>query len=364
MPPIISTKDTFFFWIKVKDIRILISTKNNSNAMLIFTFLHSFKDLLMDFMKRITASAVRDNVIVIYEIMDEIVDDGCVQQTDYNLLKQYITSTANYIKKNRVKSKKNSNATPVNVNSQIPWRTGKYDYVKNEVYLDVVEKINMVTSASGQVIKSEVDGSLEMKCRLSGTPELVLGINDEQFFRINKDKQTSRKTVAIKDMKFHQCVRLAKFENDRTISFVPPDGKFQLIGYKIDSPQKPLFTVQMDYTHQGQRKIMFNLKIATKYKSKIKANFIEFYIPVHPQAQAIKCTASKGKAKHFPEKSVIKWALYGLAGRKEIELFCKFELSSLDVKNNNYKKLPITAKFEIPYYIFSGLSVRYLKIKE
>lgn len=30
-------------------------------------------------------------------------------------------------------------------------------------------------------------------------------------------------------MKFHQCVRLASFERDRTISFIPPDGAFDLM---------------------------------------------------------------------------------------------------------------------------------------
>jgi AP-2 complex subunit mu-1 len=28
---------------------------------------------------------------------------------------------------------------------------------------------------------------------------------------------------------FHQCVKLGKFDMDRTISFVPPDGEFQLM---------------------------------------------------------------------------------------------------------------------------------------
>lgn len=61
-------------------------------------------------------------------------------------------------------------------------------------------------------------------------PELILGLNDKKFFDINKSS-TSRKTVDIQDIKFHQCVRLAKFENDRTISFIPPDGEFDLIKY-------------------------------------------------------------------------------------------------------------------------------------
>ena len=36
-------------------------------------------------------------------------------------------------------------------------------------------------------------------------------------------------------MKFHQCVRLSRFENDRTISFVPPDGEFELMSYRLNT---------------------------------------------------------------------------------------------------------------------------------
>lgn len=33
----------------------------------------------------------------------------------------------------------------------------------------------------------------------------------------------------LEDIKFHQCVRLTRFESDRTISFIPPDGAFDLM---------------------------------------------------------------------------------------------------------------------------------------
>ena len=37
------------------------------------------------------------------------------------------------------------------------------------------------------------------------------------------------KMVEMDDIRFHQCVRLARFESERTISFIPPDGIFVLI---------------------------------------------------------------------------------------------------------------------------------------
>lgn len=36
-------------------------------------------------------------------------------------------------------------------------------------------------------------------------------------------------------MKFHQCVRLSRFENDRTISFIPPDGESELMSYRLNT---------------------------------------------------------------------------------------------------------------------------------
>ena len=43
------------------------------------------------------------------------------------------------------------------------------------------------------------------------------------------------KTVVMEDVKFHQCVRLSRFESDRTISFIPPDGESELMSYRLNT---------------------------------------------------------------------------------------------------------------------------------
>ena len=73
-----------------------------------------------------------------------------------------------------------------------------------------------------------------MKCYLSGMPELRLGLNDKVMFE--STGRTSRgKQIEMEDVKFHQCVRLSRFENDRTISFIPPDGEFELMSYRLNT---------------------------------------------------------------------------------------------------------------------------------
>lgn len=74
-----------------------------------------------------------------------------------------------------------------------------------------------------------------MKSFLSGMPELKLGLNDKLLFEQTGRTSTKGKAVEMEDIKFHQCVRLARFENDRTISFIPPDGEFELMSYRLNT---------------------------------------------------------------------------------------------------------------------------------
>ena len=66
-------------------------------------------------------------------------------------------------------------------------------------------------------------------------PELKLGLNDKLMFEATGRSQSKVKSVELEDIKFHQCVRLARFENDRTISFIPPDGEFELMSYRLNT---------------------------------------------------------------------------------------------------------------------------------
>lgn len=65
-------------------------------------------------------------------------------------------------------------------------------------------------------MRSDVNGRIMMKCFLSGMPELKLGLNEK-----------------LGDMTFHQCVNLAAFESQKVVTFIPPDGEFELMKYRV-----------------------------------------------------------------------------------------------------------------------------------
>ena len=74
-----------------------------------------------------------------------------------------------------------------------------------------------------------------MKSYLSGMPECKFGINDKIVVdskgKAGDEATRSKSAIAIDDCQFHQCVKLSKFETEHAISFIPPDGEYELMRY-------------------------------------------------------------------------------------------------------------------------------------
>ncbi|NXW26343.1 AP1M2 protein, partial [Circaetus pectoralis] len=73
---------------------------------------------------------------------------------------------------------------PTTVTNAVSWRSEGIKYKKNEVFIDVIESVNLLVSANGSVLLSEVVGTIKLKVFLSGMPELRLGLNDRVLFEL------------------------------------------------------------------------------------------------------------------------------------------------------------------------------------
>jgi AP-1 complex subunit mu len=106
---------------------------------LIFSFLHKVVDILIEYFNLLEEESIRDNFVLIYELLDEIIDHGYPQTTETKVLKEYIKTESNKIK---ISSK---NAIPANTGAlygKISWRPEGIKYKTNNAFLDVVEKVN------------------------------------------------------------------------------------------------------------------------------------------------------------------------------------------------------------------------------
>ncbi len=353
--PCFSHEGINYLYIRHNNLYLLALSKRNSDAAEILLFMHKIVQVFTEYFKELEEESIRDNFVIIYELLDEMMDFGYPQTTETKILQEYITQESYQLE---VQAR-----PPIAVTNAVSWRSEGIRYRKNEVFLDVVESVNLTVNANGNVLRSEILGSVQLKCYLSGMPELRLGLNDKAMFE--STGRTSRgKSVEMEDVKFHQCVRLSRFENDRTISFIPPDGEFELMSYRLNTQVKPLIWVECNTeSHSGSR-IEYMVKARAQFKRRSTANNVEILIPVPDDADTPRFRTSIGSVHYAPEKSAIVWKIKQFGGMRDFMMRAELGLPSVKAGDNEKNKRPISVKFEIPYFTTSGINVRYLKIVE
>jgi AP-1 complex subunit mu len=103
-----------------------------------------------------------------------MMDFGYPQVTESKILQQYITQESYKLETQA--------RPPMAVTNAVSWRSDGLKYRKNEVFLDVIESVNLMVNANGNVLRSELLGAIKMKCYLSGMPDVRLGLNDKVMF--------------------------------------------------------------------------------------------------------------------------------------------------------------------------------------
>jgi len=352
---------TTYVYIKYNNLYIMAVTQRNSNAAMILLFLYRLVEVLKDYFRELEEESIRDNFVITYELLDEMMDFGYPQISEAKILREYITQEAHKMAE--------AAKPPMAVTNAVSWRSEGIKHRKNEIFLDVVERLNLLVAANGTLLRSEILGSLKMRSYLSGMPELKLGLNDKLLFEAPGRRTGGRgvskgKAVEMEDIKFHQCVRLARFENDRTISFIPPDGEFELMSYRLNTQVKPLLWIEAVVEPHSHSRIEYMIKAKSQFKQRSTANNVEILIPVPADADTPSFKTSIGTVKYAPERDAIVWTIKQFHGGKEYLMRAHFGLPSVSNEEDKKDKPPITVKFEIPYFTVSGIQVRYLKIIE
>jgi len=354
--PVFEEDGVTYVFIKLNDIYMLATTSHNANATMILMFLYRSANVFKEYFKRIEEESITDNFVIIYELFDEMMDFGCPQTTESKILQEYITQES-YKLDDDVRP-------PPALTNAVSWRGEDIYYKKNEVFLDVTESVNLLVNANGNVLHSEIVGAINMKTKLSGMPELRLGLNDRVQFGGAGAGVGGQKAIEMEDVNFHQCVRLSKFETDKTISFIPPDGKFELMSYRLNTQVKPLIKVEAIVKRHQRSRLEYTLKARSQFKQRSVANNVVITIPVPNDVDSPKYKCSMGKVSYKPELDALVWTIKQFQGGRELMLVASFGLPSISDEENPDDRPPVKVQFEIPYFTVSGIQVRYLKIIE
>ncbi len=360
MKPAFTVDDVHYIWIRHQNIYIVAVGKRNINVAMTFSFLYKLKDILIDYFNVLEEETVKDNFVLIYELLDEIMDHGYPQTTEGKILKDLIMISSN--KKNNKTSKENLSLTSTMTNA-VSWRKEGIKYNINEAWLDVVEKVDELISSSGNVLSSQVNGTVIMKNFLSGMPKVTVGLNDKIVLQ-NLGKDTTN-SIEMDDLKFHQCVNKKKFENERIIEFIPPDGEFELMSYRLDMQIKPLISVKVQFNNISETRIEYIVKAKTNFKNRSVANNVSIYIPVPLDIQNATFKTTSGSVVYLSDREDLLWFIKRFEGQCELDMNCSFQVPTVRIEDTTkHLKRPIQLSFEIPYFTVSGFQVRYMKIVE
>ena len=159
-----------------------------------------------------------------------------------------------------------------------------------------------------------------------------------------------------------RCVRLGKFEAERTITFIPPDGEFELMRYRVAAASQP-FRLLPNIVEQSKNKLTANLKISADFPEEKRAQGVVIKIPMPPTAAKASIQVDKGRARYEPGERALVWRISAFPGGSECSLDAVVDLLP-DTREKAWVRPPISVDFQIPMYASSGVQVRFLKVYE
>ncbi|KAI5968522.1 hypothetical protein CANMA_002267 [Candida margitis] len=220
--------------------------KTASNPLIPHTFILRLIETLEDYFDELTRSKIEANTDIITLILYQMLDDGMPYITDFNKIRDLVSHTSLLSKIINEASRTTGLQPEVKQSfaTDIPWRRSDARHTSNEMYVDVMETVNLIlkpivakskleqydsafysSKADNQVdnyvLSGCIDGQIDFFSKLSGAPTLELVLN----------KVGSNLSL----LRFHRCINMDLFKERRgVLSFIPPEGKSTLMKYQID----------------------------------------------------------------------------------------------------------------------------------
>ncbi|KAI4321107.1 hypothetical protein MLD38_034527 [Melastoma candidum] len=378
-PPVFNVDGVNYFHVKVAGLLFAATTRVNASPSLVLELLQRVARVIKDYLGVLSEDSLRKNFVLVYELLDEVIDFGFVQTTSTEMLKSYIFNEPIPVESSRVPPLGPA-AIFMQGNKRMPGTAVTKSVIANEpagkkreeIFVDIIEKISVTFSSSGYILTSEIDGTIQMKSYLTGNPEIRVALNEElNIGRGGRSvydyrSSTGSGAVILDDCNFHESVRLDSFDLNRTLTLVPPDGEFPVMNYRMTQEFRPPFRINALVEEAGTLKAEVIIKVIAEYSSSITANtvMVQMPLPKYTTRATFELeSGAVGQNADFREASKkLEWSLKKIAGGAEHTLRAKLTFSQEYHGNISKESGPVNMTFTIPMYNASGLQVKYLQI--
>ncbi|XXG86540.1 hypothetical protein AAC387_Pa11g1412 [Persea americana] len=378
-PPVFNADGVNYVHVKVAGLLFVATTRVNVSPSLVLELLQRIARVIKDYLGVLNEDSLRKNFVLVYELLDEVIDFGYPQTTSTEVLKSYIFNEPIEVEAARLPPLGPA-AMFMQGTKRMPGTAVTKSVVANEpggrkreeIFVDIIEKISVTFSSSGYILTSEIDGTIQMKSYLTGNPEIRLALNEDLIIGRNGSSvydyrnSAGAGAVILDDCNFHESVHLDNFDLDRTLMLVPTDGEFSVMNYRMTQEFKPPFRVNALIEEAGSLKAEVILKIRADFAPSITANTISVHMPLPKYTTRVSFEfepGAVGNTTDFKEASKkLEWGLKKIVGGSEHTLRAKLTFSQESHANITKEAGPVSMTFTIPMYNASRLQVRYLQI--
>ncbi|KAL9355953.1 hypothetical protein Peur_049206 [Populus x canadensis] len=266
--PVIASPTHYLFQIVREGITFLACTQVEMPPLMGIEFLCRVADVLSDYLEGLNEDVIKDNFVIVYELLDEMIDNGFPLTTEPNILREMIAPPNIVSKMLSVVTGNSSNVSdtlPGATASCVPWRTTDVKYANNEVYVDLVEEMDAIINRDGVLVKCEVYGEVQVNSHITGVPDLTLSFTNPSI---------------MDDVRFHPCVRFRPWESHHILSFVPPDGLFKLMSYRVKKLKStPIYVKPQITSDDGTCRVNVMVGIRNDPGKMIDSITVQFQLP-------------------------------------------------------------------------------------
>ena len=299
----------------------------------------------------LTPAGIIQNGPLVMEVLDAVFDHGHVQLIGVETLRKSLAFTKDSV----WQTPGQAEGLSVQVTGMVSWRRPGLSYSQNRLYVDLFELVSATISANGELLQSEVRGRAEVNCRLSGMPECRMGISDR--LKTPGDEQPEQLNAT-----YHQCVKLERLDNEQSVVFVPPDGKFTLMQYTIHRNMVLPFTWDVQYKGDVRKG---SLEAELRICARVLLHNAVVLVPVPPQTlQASEpITTTSGSARLDTCRHAVEWRVKRMTPQTIYAIRVAVNVEDSDTLWP-LPRPPVVFKFTVSSRTMSGFAIRYLKVHE
>ncbi|CAD7683949.1 unnamed protein product [Nyctereutes procyonoides] len=380
-PVVMHHDDRHFIHIRHSGLYLVATTSENISPFSLLELLSRLATLLGDYCGSLSEGTISRNVALVYELLDEVLDYGYVQTTSMEMLRNFIQTEAVVSKPFSLfdlssvglfgAETQQSKVAPSTAASRPVLASRSDQSQKNEVFLDVVERLSVLIASNGSLLKVDVQGEIRLKSFLPSGSEMRIGLTEE--FCVGKSELRGYGPgIRVDEVSFHSSVLLEEFESHRILRLQPPQGELTVMRYQLsdDLPSPLPFrlfpSVQWD---RGSGRLQVYLKLRCDLPPKSQALNVRLHLPLPRGVVSLSQELSGPEQKAELGEGALRWDLPRVQGGSQLSGLFQMDVPGLPgPPGQGHSTMaplglgPASLSFELPRHTCSGLQVRFLRL--